>query len=325
MIENLGKEQLSNHTAGGPLMSVIVTIGERRRRGLRCIDAIQAQRGAPPMQIIVVDVFPSGGHLGRSGIDYLPLPGCESINAAKAAGAGRATAPVMAFLEDHCVPEPGWAAAVHRAFTQNPEVAAVAYSFGNLNPVNWVSRSFLVLAYGPWMGPAPSGPVSTPSWMNVAYHRKTLATVPDLAAWFGCEGLFLHRIKVAGAKFWHAGDAEVRHLNHPGLLGSARDSACWQRLFAATRVEIDGWGWFRRIAYALGTIPFGPSLITFRLARRLWARPEMRSQLVKALPLVFFVYTWGSFSEVLGYIAGAGDAPSRTIYVETGDPRGEAL
>lgn len=305
---------------------MVVTIGVLRRRALRCIDALLSQLDAPPLQIVVADLAPHLGPPDRPGTDYLPLPEARSIAEAKAAGARRAYAPVIAFLEDHCVPQPGWAAAVHRAFTAHPEVAAVAYAFENLNPVNWVSRSFLLLAYGPWMAPAVSGPVATPSWMNVAYRKPVLDQAADPVAWMQCEGLFLHRLRQSGAKFWHAGDALVRHLNHPRLLGSARDSACWQRLFAATRAEVDGWNWFRRIAYSGGAVPFSPSIIAFRLGQRIWTtRPEMRGAFLRALPLILFVYTWGAFSEALGYVAGAGGSARHSIYIETGDPRGEAV
>lgn len=324
-MEKVGAMELSNYSPGEPRLSVVVTIGMLRRRAQRCLDAIEGQAGGPAMEVVVVDVCPEAGRIGGPGVEYLALPDCESINAAKAAGARRAKAPIIAFLEDHCVPEPGWAAAVERAFAENPGVAAVAYCFGNLNPVNWVSRSFLLLAYGPWMGPARSGPVTTPSWMNVAYSRKTLEGAGDLAQWMGCEGLYLHRLQEAGATFWHASDAEVRHLNHPSLLGSARDSACWQRLFAANRVKAEQWGWLRRIAYFGGAVPFSPWVIAYRLGRRMWARPGMRWEYVKALPLILFVFTWGAFSEAMGYVAGEGDAGKRTIYVETGDPRGEAV
>lgn len=324
MTENTGTASLSAYTTPKPLLSVVVTVGVLRRRALRCIDAILAQQDAPPMQVIVADVDPGQGPIDRPGIVYLPLPGCDSINRAKAAGARLATAPVVAFLEDHCVPQPGWAAAVHQAFLLNPGLAAAAYSFGNLNPVNWVSRSFLLLAYGPWMGPAESGPVPTPSWMNVAYSREVLDKAPDLVDWMGCEGLFLHQLATQGARFWHAAGARVLHLNHPSLIGSAKDSACWQRVFASTRVRVERWNWFRRLFYFFAAVPLSPPIITFRLARRMWTRPGFRGQFLSALPLIYFVYTWGAFSEALGYVAGIGDAGQRTIFVETGDPRGES-
>jgi hypothetical protein len=315
-----------NNTGPSTNLSVVVTIGTRRWRAVRCLKALLAQESPPEMEIIVMDHkpgLPLAGLEDRSPFRFVSAAECVSIPAAKALGASHANYEVVAFLEDHCVPEPGWAAAVSRAFTNNPDIAACAYSFHNLNPVNWCSRSFLVMAYGPWMAPAASGPIPTPSWMNTAFRRHILEAETNLPREFSCEVLFQNKLRAAGAKFWQAGDAHVRHLNHPDLLGSCFDSGVWQRLLAGTKVEMGGWGWPRRIFYALAAIPLSPGIITYRLSRRLWQRPEMRGHLLSSLPLVFFVYTFGAFFEAMGYIAGPGD-PRDTFRIETEDPRGEA-
>lgn len=271
-----------------------------------------------------MDSEPQLGLVDLPGVECVPCGDCPSIPHAKAIGVGRARAEVVALIEDHCVPSPAWAAAVVAAFEAHPEVAAVAYAFDNLNPINWVSRCFLVLAYGPWMAPVESGYIPTPSWMNVAYRRKVLVEAGDLARWFSCEGLYLHQLKSAGAKFWQAGDARVSHLNHPYLLGSARDSAVWQRLFASARVEAEDWSWARRWMYFFAAVPLSPAIITWRLGRRLWSRPELRLRFLTSLPLIYFVYTFGAFAEAAGYVFGTGDVLRRTFEIETGDPRGEA-
>ena len=312
-----------------PQLSVVVTIGERRWRAWRCLKAIRQQRGLRDIQIIVMDSRPDLGSPARAGLtqglEYHPCPDALSIPHVKALGAQFARADIVAFLEDHCVPEPGWAAAVVNAFAERPNAAAVAYTFENLNPASWASRSFLVLAYGPWMGPVRSGPIPTPSKMNVAYARGILQAESNLAQWFSGEVSALQQLGANGAEFWQAGDARVRHLNHPDLLSGARDSAVWQRLLAATRVEVEAWGWPRRWFYFFAAVPLSPSIIAWRLSRRLWGRPEMRRALVTSLPLIFFVHTYGAFFEAMGYVAGVGDAARRTFDIETSDPRGEPV
>lgn len=307
-----------------PDLSVVITIGARRWRALRCLHALLAQQNAPTLQIIVMDSEPHLGLPALPGVEPVPCAGCPSISHAKAIGVGLARAPIVALLEDHCVPSPGWARAVHDSFAEHPEILATAYAFENLNPVNWVSRSFLVLAYGPWMAPVKSGYIPTPSWMNVAYRRAVLEKAGDLVDWFSQEGPHLHRLHREGGKFWQSGEARVSHLNHPFLLGSARDSAVWQRLLASARVERERWSWARRWFYFFAAVPLSPSIITWRLGRRLWTRPEMRWRFLTSLPLIGFVYTYGAFSEAAGYVWGAGDAARLTFEIETGDPRGEA-
>jgi hypothetical protein len=309
-----------------PRISVVLFIGERRWRAVRCLRALAAQQHAPPMEIVVVDLYPQAGPPELSDLPemrYLPFPDATSIPHAKAHGARHAAGSVVAFLEDHCVPSPGWAAAVWRAFDEHPDVAAVAYSFRNLNPVNYVSRAFLVLAYGPWIAPAASRYIDSPSWMNVAYRASSLRPhLSGLEQWLGCEFLFHAILRREGARFWHAGDAEVSHLNHPRLLGSCRDSSVWQRLFASSRVRNEGWGWPRRVVYVCGS-PLSPLVIAWRLGRTLWQRPELRGRFFSSLPLVLAVYTFGMCHEALGYLFGPGDSGRKSIEVETVDPRGE--
>ena len=309
-----------------PQISVVVFIGERRRRALRCLSALAAQQNPPSMEIIVVDLYPQAGPLELpelSTVRYFPFAEATSIPHAKAHGARQAAGLTIAFLEDHCVPGPGWAAAVWRAFDDHPDVTAVAYAFRNLNPVNYVSRAFFVLAYGPWMAPAAGGPIDAPSWMNVAYRASCLR--PHLSGFehlLSCEFLFHATLRRQGLRFWHAAGAEVFHLNHPRLLGSCRDSAVWQRLFASARVRNEAWGWPRRVVYFCGA-PLNPLVIAWRLGRRLWQRPELRRQFFLSLPLVLTVYTFGMCNEALGYLFGPGASGRKSIEVETVDPRGE--
>ncbi len=317
------------HESGTPQLSVVVTIGERRWRAWRCLKAILQQTGVADVQVIVMDSRPDLGVPALEGptrgLEYYACPDALSIPHAKAVGAQFARADIVAFLEDHCVPQSGWAAAVVSAFRARPNVAAVAYAFENLNPVNWVSRSFLVLAYGPWMAPVRSGPIRSPSKMNVAYARGVLRAAPNLAKWFSGEVTSLQQLGANGAEFWQAGNARVRHLNHPELVRCARDSAVWQRLLAATRVEVEAWGWPRRCFYFLAAVPLSPSIIACRLFWRLWGRPEMRQAFFTSLPLILLVHTYGAFAEAMGYVAGVGDAARRTFDIETSDPRGEPV
>lgn len=307
-----------------PKISVVITIGARRWRALRCLKALLAQEEAPRMQIIVMDSEPQLGLPDLPGIEHVPCRDCASIPHAKTQGVRQARADVIAFIEDHCVPAPGWAAAIYAAVEAHPEVSAFAYTFDNLNPVNWVSRSFFLLAYGPWIGPLPSGYIPTPSWMNVTYRKSTLLAAENLVHWFSCEGLFLHRLQQSGAKFWQTSEARVSHLNHPSAIDSGKDSAVWQRLTASVRVEVDQWNWPRRLLYFVAAVPLSPAVITWRLGKRLWSRPDLRWQFIAGLPLIYFVYSFGAFAEAAGYVAGPGDAARRTFEIETGDPRGEA-
>jgi hypothetical protein len=303
-------------------LSVIIVVGRQRLRAEQCIEALLKQDNPPPMELIVIDVAPEAEPprwASSATVRHIPRPETESMAEAKAIGARLAHSEFIAFLEDHCHPGPGWASAVRHAFKCDVDV--VAYAFKNLNPVNYTSRAFLVLAYGPWLAPAESGPVSSPSWMNVAYRAAVLRRYFDrLPLLFECETLLHKELRLAGSRFWHESAAEVAHLNHPRLRGSCRDSAVWQRLFAAARVSHENWGLPRRLLYAAGS-PLSPAVIAWRLGRRMWARPSMRGTFLKSLPLMLAVYSYGSLNESRGYLFGRGNAGRESIEVETADPR----
>ena len=277
-----------------------------------------------PLEVIVVDATPDGGGLPwleHPAVRYLPTAELPSIAAGKAAGARLARGRFMAFVEDHCHAEPGWAAAVVDGFARGAD--AVAYAFGNLNPVNYVSRAFLLLAYGPWASPVASGWIDRPSRMNVAYRADLIREHLDrMDDFFHCETMFEAALRRRGCRFWQAGEAHVRHLNHLRFWGAARDSATWQRVGSATRVRLEQWSLGRRMVYALAAPCLSPPVIVARLGRRLWARPELRRPFLAALPLILAVYHCGSVQESLGYLFGPGTAIRDLIEVETGDPRG---
>ena len=306
-----------------PILSVVMVVGAQRPRAAEAVRRHAAQRLDGGHEVVVVDATPEAGREGwpeDACVRYVDAPALPSLADGKAMGATLARGRHIAFCEDHCHVEPGWAAAVVDGFAHGAD--AVAYAFGNLNPVNYVSRAFLLLAYGPWMSPVASGWIPAPSWMNVAYRgdlvRRHLSELVDI---FHCETMFHARLQAEGARFWQAGDARVLHLNHPRLFGACRDSAVWQRLFAATRTRVGRWSLFRRLAYASGAPFLSAPLITYRLSRRLRARPELRGRLLASLPLVLLVYYVGAQQEALGYLFGAGDSGRQSFEVETSDPR----
>jgi hypothetical protein len=306
-----------------PILSVVVLIGSQRERAIEAVNRLLAQNPSVPLEVIVVDAAPEAGALpwlDRPEIRHVPMAELASIAEGKVAGARLARGRHLAFLEDHCHAEPGWAAAVVEGFEQGADV--VAYAFGNLNPVNYVSRAFLLLAYGPWSSPVASGFIESPSWMNVAYRADLIREhLDELGDLLQCESLFQASLRRRGLRFWQAGKAEVRHLNHTRLLGACRDCAAWQRLFAATRARVQGWTLSHWVIHAAAAPWLSPTVIAWRLGRRLWARRELRLPFLRSLPLIMAVYHYGSFHEALGCLFGPGSAERDSVEVETGDPR----
>jgi len=72
----------------------------------------------------------------------------QCIGQANAAGVLKAKAEIIALAEDHCFPEPSWAA--HLLKAQEGEWAAVGPAVMNANPDSAVSWADFFLGYGPW-------------------------------------------------------------------------------------------------------------------------------------------------------------------------------
>src|SRR5436305_2992531 len=175
-------EQAHGRFEGGgavsPAMSVVVVIGAQRGRALRWLEAVSRQTVAGQLEAIVVDTRPEERPLETAGdcrVDVVSWPS-RSYGEARAAGVNAARSEIVAFLEDHCCPRPGWAEAVIEAFRQ--PCAAVGYAITNANPESWVSRVTHLATYGEWESPRGGDVTSLPGG-NVAYRREILLDLGD--------------------------------------------------------------------------------------------------------------------------------------------------
>lgn len=104
-------------------------------------------------------------------VEILRLPGVQEWAVARRAGLERTTGPVVAFVEEHCFTEPGWAQALIEA--HKGPWASVGYGFRNANPQSYVSRSAMLADHGLWLDPVPRGSVQFLPGNNVSYKRRT--------------------------------------------------------------------------------------------------------------------------------------------------------
>src|SRR5690606_27179000 len=140
-----------------------------RERAQRVLDAVDAQTRADALELIVVDLGAAGApplrHPARVPLVHVPLPRTTAWGSARAAALRHAHADLVAYIEDHCYPEPGWAAALLDAH-QGPW-AAIGYAFTNPNPENYIARAALLVDYGKWAHPARTGPARLLPYNNV--------------------------------------------------------------------------------------------------------------------------------------------------------------
>ena len=281
--------------------------GVLRGRAQRVVDAVAAQSAADELEVLVVDVAPEHEPLAIPASvrgEIVPLPGAP-ISRAKLEAVRRASAPAVAFLEDHCYPLDGWAQVLIERHREG--WAGIGYAFVNANPETWVSRSGMLADYALFADPAPHGPATFLSGNNVSYRRDALLALGDglndLVVDFNVQQVLLRR----GERLFVESRALVAHENFERVSDLGRANRAYCRAMAANRAR--AWSSRRRWFYAVAAPAAAPAVKLARLARSVAARPSLIAPTISALPLILTVYGWAAVGEARGYLdAGAEEA-----------------
>ena len=271
--------------------------------------ALRAQ--GPPDQLEIVLVAPDPNlvaarypELAEFGV--LRTVSCDpstTAGPAKAAGFRAARAPIVAYVEDHAFPEPGWVEAKLAAHTAG--AAAVGTALRNANPATAASWAHLVQCFGPFVLPVAGGRSANLPWHQCSYRRELLPQGPELETLLESEGLLhaqLHRsghtlVLERAAVAAHVGTSRVRALV----------SSAWHggRVWGAQRAQYEGWSRARRAAHAA----LFPHTIQRELRRRLAdverIIPSRRRTVVPLMGLAIVVQSVG---EAVGVLFGARQA-----------------
>jgi hypothetical protein len=302
-----------------PLLSAIVVVGRCRTRAQRVLDAVGAQTRAESIEVVVVDLEsehapPLNAPPGTRTV-YVPLSRSAGIGGARAEGARRASAPVVAFLEEHCYPSRGWAEALIEAH-QGPCVA-VGYAFTNANPDTYVARASMTLDYGLWAHPASGGESTLLPYNNCSYKRDALLALggrleSSLTPDFNVHRHFVER----GLPMLVEPRALAAHENYAQLSALMKAHYHYCRQLAARRVEEQAWSVRRRILYSLGTPLAGPLVAFGRLFSSLRGRAGVWRSAVAALPVLPAVTLCAAIGEAVGYTFGTGSSDTAVEHWE---------
>jgi hypothetical protein len=294
---------------GEPRLSVIMVVGECRDRAQHALDRLCAQTALDALQIVVVDVAPREARAleapADAPVEIVAAHGVDNWAEARRAGLERTTAPVVAFVEEHCFTEPGWAAALIEAH-EGPW-ASVGYGFRNANPGSYVSRAAMLTDYGLWLDPVPRGPTSFLPGNNVSYKREAFLSLGDrldyaLATDFVAHETFRER----GLPMFLESRALARHMNFPTFWETGYTNYVWCRAMAAQRAQAAGWSPLRRVLQAAVTPASAPVYRIARLARTLGPRRPLWGSFATALPVLVGVGLWAGLGEAAGYLVGSG-------------------
>ena len=247
------------------------------------------------------------------GLRYVHVDDRSSITAQRLEGLKLARAPIVAFVEDHVVPHPGWLEAILGAFARSDKIAVVNYCVVRDTNAGYINRALQMTQYGHWMKPVRGGSIRYACCQNLAYRRDLLRQITEHNfELFECEFLTHRHLLQEGWSIWLATDAEIDHENYDSLLAACRCYGSLKQILGAGRAAVNGWPLWKRWLWAGGMI-LSPVVLIGRLARSIAPRPSLWAEFLRALPVAVVTQTWGAFCEARGYVRGF--EQSRTTFL----------
>jgi hypothetical protein len=298
-----------------PLLCVIIVVGSLRCRGQRAVDAIRAQSIAERLELVVIDtadplVHPDLVLTGVARLVQIRVPEGTLWGVCRSQALQHATAPVVAFIEDHCFASPRWAEMLIEAFHHGH--ASVGYGFQNANPQTRTSRVGMLLDYGAWQLPTRSRVAERLPGNNVAYRKAAIDVFgPELSDLLEADYILQERLLAQGHSLYVAANAEVSHQNFDHLPATMAANFAYARLLAFHRYRSSHWSPLRRLVYTVGTPMVSAPMRLARLLGSFRFRADARHALwncLQALPQILLLFAWASVGEALGYSIGVGRA-----------------
>jgi glycosyltransferase involved in cell wall biosynthesis len=297
-----------------PAISVCVIMFMDRDYLIRSLQSLMKQDGGDGIEVIVPfddtlrDV--DGLRARFPAVRFLGADGRRTPAQLRAIGVTAARGPIVALLEDHCVPDADWAARLIAAHRSTHAAIGGSVEKGiptgrkDDSPLNW---AVYLTDYSRYMRPMPAGPAVSLTDCNVSYKRDELAAIePSWHEEFH-ENVVNGLLRERGKTLWFDPDVIVREQRSLTLRSALKDRYAFGRLFASTRVADAPAS--RRAMFAAGSVLLPPVLVA-RAARNLIARGRHQKQIPRTLPALLFVTSAWMLGELVGYVTGT---PEETL------------
>ena len=291
-----------------PAISVILITPDTYDTVARVVSCLQVQTARERIELIIVGAERDNLLIKQEQLTafsryrIVTIGEIRSSAFARAAGARKATAPLVGFVEDHAFPAPDWAE--HLIKEHQHEWAGVAPEILNANPNSHTSWANLFLAHGKWVATEPEGIRDHLPPHNTVYKREILlAYGQQLDSWLEAEGLMQDDLRSKGHQLYFQTQAKMKHLNISALQPFIIEQYSGGRVFGANRST--HWPWWKRMIYIVGSplIPLHrlPGLLAMIKQAGRW-----QELMPLILPSLLFGLTIHSFGEMMGYAFGVG-------------------
>lgn len=301
-----------------PEMSVVIVTPDRYETVRETIQYLRAQTAKEKLEIVIVVPSLNNLDLDESELmefqrfSVVEIGPVKSSAKARAAGIRRASAPVIAFVEDHSYPDPRWAEVLIR--THRESWAAVGPAMCNANPDSMTSWANLIIEYGPWLDPAEASIVDHLPGHNGTYKRLQLLDYgSELEAMLEAESILHWDLRAKGYQLYFEPAAKTFHINFCSAVSSIALRFYAGRHFASTRSQ--SWPSLRRFFYFAGS-PLIPVIRLLRILRELRRPGRPQKLLPRILPSLVIGLVLDGVGEMIGYGFGIGDAVEKLTDME---------
>jgi hypothetical protein len=301
-----------------PAMSVVVITPDSYETVRKTIRHLRAQRVRDRLEIVLV--APVADKLAGDekelrdfqGFRVVEIGDMLSTARARAEGVRNASAPIVAFVEDHAFPAPGWAEALINAH-QN-EWAAVGPVMSNANPRSLTSWVNLAVEYSQWLEPLEAGEREHLPGHNGSYKRALLIEYGErLEEMLDAESVLHWDLRAKGHRLYLEPKARTFHQNFSIFLPSITLRFHGGRLFAAARAR--RWPLWHRLLFVCGA-PLIPIVRFIRIVRDLRRGDGPRHLLPRIMPALFTALVFDGLGEMVGYSLGPGRAMTKLSDME---------
>jgi hypothetical protein len=308
---------ISSSTDGAPahqprLSIIVIAFNDPALLG-GCLDALALEARDDDVETLVVAKWPRARirrgevmPIAHRKVRWIEAAAEATVPQMRGTGIAVSHGEIVALIEDDCIVQRGWCAALlaaHRA-----PAAAIG---GAVEPrpyrraLDW---AVYFCDYGRFMPPIPAGPAVALAGNNMSYKRQALANLPA-ALRQEFQEVFVHRAwQQQGVPMLTDPAVVVRNVNSWTIAHVTAIPYHHARAFAARRVEGEPM-WQRMTMSVLAVLL--PVVKVLRVARETVSRRRHVGALIRALPMIGLLAISWSIGECVGYIWGPGESAGR--------------
>ncbi len=295
-----------------PPLSVIVATTQPWPEIRLSLDSFYSQACEAGAEIIVADATGRG----------LPDDACyprarrlvslgKTVFQLRALGMAESTGEVVAVTEDHCRVAPDWCAQILRAHREWPYAAVIGGAVENGATTRLIDWANFFASNDRFLPPLPAGQDGTATTQaNISYKRRVIPC--EYPALDILEKFYNERLRERGERIINDGRIIVAHVQSLGFWGSCLIHYHDARVVAGFYLpRISTLTRLLRIAKCLA-LPARVLIATTRITvRTMLRKPRHRRHALLSSPLIALLLCFHTAGELVGYLAGPGDSPSR--------------